>query len=283
MERIKIAPFYDKQFLEVDRPQPLSDLKTETLIKEVLNGKINKDISDDLFTNFIENITTYITDSDINQIVGLEEFPNKDIILGCTHFIDNLYMQSPCQTLLNDYKYHERLQLGQINEIGNLAKNVPLILSLPFPATGGIHPKIDDILSESLKKNIDVHIDGAWLLAAKNIDFDFAHPTIKSVGVSLSKGLSLGWNRIGIRFKKIKHNDSISIMNKYNMTNKSLIIIGLHYLKNLTRDYFWKKYGNTYYKICTDFDLTPTDSIHIALKDNNPVGLSPLIRFIHES
>jgi len=105
MERIKIAPFYDKQFLEVDRPQPLSDLKTETLIKEVLNGKINKDISDDLFTNFIENITTYITDSDINQIVGLEEFPNKDIILGCTHFIDNLYMQSPCQTLLNDYKY----------------------------------------------------------------------------------------------------------------------------------------------------------------------------------
>jgi len=283
MKKIKIAPFYDKQFLEIDRPQPLSDIKTEILIKEVLGGGIDKDISDNLFTNFIDHITNYITKSDINQFSGLEVFPNKDIILGCTHFIDNLYMQGPCQTILNDYKYHERLQLGQINEVGHLVKNVPLILSLPFPATGDIHPKIDAILSESLEKNIDVHIDGAWLLAAKNINFNFAHPAIKSIGVSLSKGLSLGWNRIGIRFRKIKYNDSISIMNQYNMTNKSLIIVGLHYLKNLARDYFWKKYETTYYKICTDFDLKPTNTIHIALKDNTPVGLSPLIRFIHES
>ena len=280
--KIKVAPDYDPKYLEVDRPQPLTDTKIESMIQDVLSGKIDKDISDNVYTNFKHETTNWIFRSRLNELTGFDSFNRVDIINGCTQFIDNIYMQGPVQTIRGDYRYHERLKLAYFRDVGELIRDIPLIIAMPFPQIGAPHPDMEEILDEAKNKNIDVHVDGAWVTCCRGVVFDFSHPSIKSVGISLSKGLGLGWNRIGLRWSRFDQPDSVTIMNDFNMNNRALAMIGLHFVRNLPNDYLWDTYGEIYYKICKDFNLEPTQAIYLALQNGNPVGVSPLIRYVTE-
>jgi hypothetical protein len=280
MTRIKIANEYSSKYLEIDRPQPLSDNKIEQMQLDVLNGKLDKDITDAVYDNFKHETEKWILSSPFNTLSGLDSFLRKDIIIGCTQFIDDLYMQGPVQVLRNDYKYHERLGLAYVKDVGSLIPDIPLIVAMPFPSIGAPHQDMEEILNECKIKNIAVHIDGAWISCCRDITFDFSHDAIRSVGISLSKGLSLGWNRIGLRWTRQTKPDSVTIMNDFHMNNRALAMIGLHFIRNLPADYLWLTHGERYYKICRDFNLTPTRSIHIALKNGHPVGVSSLIRYL---
>lgn len=283
MKREKIAQSYDEKWLEVDRPQPLSDNKIESLISDVLSGKLDKDISDTVYDNFKQEVERWILSSPFNSLSGLEMFNRKDIINGCTQFIDNLYMQGPVQVITGDYRYHERLGLAYVKDVGSLVPDIPLIVAMPFPSIGAPHPDMTEILNECKVKNIAVHIDGAWITCCRDVTFDFNHEVIRSVGVSLSKGLGLGWNRIGLRWTNDSVLDSISIMNDFNMNNRALAMIGLHFIRNLPSDYLWFTHGERYYKVCRDFSLLPTKSIYLALRNEQPVGVSPLIRYLENA
>jgi hypothetical protein len=279
--KIKVAKEYSVDYLEIDRPQPLSDLKIESVIQDVLSGKLDKDISDNVYLNFKKEMTSWILESKCNVITGLDEFNRVDIINGCTQFIDSIYMQGSVQTLQGDYRYHSRLNPNMSYSVpGYLQKEVPLIIAMPFPNTGSVHANMKKILDECLEKEIPVHIDGAWFTCCRGINFDISHPSIRSVGISLSKGLGLGWNRVGLRWTKNTSADAITIQNDFNMNLRAPVMIGLHFIRNFEPDYLWKTYGDTYYKICKDFNLTPTQSIYLALRKNQPVGLSPLIRYV---
>ena len=280
MERIRTAPKYSLEYAEVDRPSPLTDRRIESIIRDVLSGKINPDISDQIYESFKIEAENWIVSSKFNQLIGLETFLRKDIIIGCTQFIDNLYMQGPVQVLNNDYRYHQRLGLAYFRDVGSLIKDIPLIIAMPFPSIGAPHQDMEEILYEAKNKNIPIHIDGAWVTCCRDITFDFRHPSIASVGISLSKGLGLGWNRVGLRWSKEYKQDSITIMNDFAMNNRALSMIGLHFLRNLPTDYLWSVHGNNYYKICSDFNLTPTKSIYLALRDGQPIGISPLLRYL---
>lgn len=281
MERIKIAPTYDYQWLQIERPKPLSDNKIEQLTQDVLDGKLNKDISDQVYIDFKNLFTSNVFDSNLNNIRGYESFLRSDICIGCTQFIDTLYMNGPLQFFKGEYRYHTRLNPDAVFSVpGYLRNNVPLIVSLPFPNLGSEHTNMQEILDECLSKKIDVHIDGAWITASRDIDFDFSHPAIKSFAISLSKGYGLGWNRIGLRWTKQKKPDAITIMNDFHMNNRALAMIGLHFLRNLGKDYLWKTHEKRYYQVCKDFNLTPTKTIHLALLNNQPVGVSSLIRYL---
>lgn len=283
MKREKIAQSYDEKWLEVDRPQPLSDNKIESLIGDVLSGKLDKDISDTVYDNFKQEAEQWMLSSPFNTLSGLETFDRTDIINGCTQFIDNLYMQGPVQVLRDDYRYHERLGLAYVKDVGSLIPDIPLIVAMPFPSIGAVHADMREILEECRIKNIPVHIDGAWITCCRDITFDFSHVAIRSVGISLSKGLGLGWNRIGLRWSKDSVADSISIMNDFNMNNRALAMIGLHFIRNLPSDYLWFTHGERYYKVCRDFSLLPTKSIYLALRNGQPVGVSPLIRYLENA
>jgi hypothetical protein len=282
MEKIKVAYEYSSDYLEIERPSPLSDNHIESMIMDVLSGKLDRDISDNVYSNFKSEVDHYLNNTTLNVLKGLDTFKRIDIINGCTQYIDNLYMQGPVQTIHRDYRYHERLNLSYIKDVGSLIPNIPLIIAMPFPSIGAVHSDMEEILYECNIKNIPVHIDGAWITCCKDISFDFNHDVIKSVGISLSKGLGLGWNRVGLRYTKETKIDSITIMNDFRMNLRAPAMIGLHFVRNLPIDYLWNKYSESYYKICKDFNLTPTNSIYLALRDNQPVGVSPLIRYLHE-
>jgi hypothetical protein len=280
MNRILIAPEYSIDYLEVDRPSPLSDTKIEQLIQDVLSGKLDSDITDSVYTNFKNETTDYIFNSKLNRLTGFDQFERVDIINGCTQFIDNLYMQRPVQVLRGDYRYHERLGLAYVKDVGSLIPDIPLIIAMPFPSIGAPHQDMEEILHECKIKNIAVHIDGAWISCCRDIAFDFNHVAIRSVGISLSKGLGLGWNRIGLRWTRQPKADSVTIMNDFRMNNRALAMIGLHFIRNLEPDYLWNTHGERYYKVCKDFNLTTTKSIYLALRDGQPVGVSRLIRYL---
>ena len=282
MQRIKIAPEYSDEWLETERPQPLSDSTIETLVEELLPHRWGYDATDNLYTQFKQEMTDWVFKSKLNNLTGFDQFNRVDIINGCTQFIDNLYMTCRPQYIPGDYRYHQRLG-NWGTEHTKLQNHIPLIIAMPFPSTGAIHENMKEILDDCLAKDIPVHIDGAWYTCCRDIIFDVGHPAIRSIGISLSKGLGLGWNRIGLRWTRENRNDSITIMNDFNMNMRAPAMIGLHFLRNLPPDYLWNKYGDSYYKVCADFALTPTKSIYIALKDNHPVGVSPLIRHLNES
>jgi hypothetical protein len=282
MEKVKVAHEYSSDYLEIERPSPMSDCHIESMIMDVLSGKLDRDISDNVYSNFKIEVHNYLNNSNLNTYKGLDTFNRTDIINGCTQYIDNLYMQGPVQTLRGDYRYHERLNLSYIKDVGSLIPDIPLIIAMPFPSIGAVHSDMEEILHECSIKKIPVHLDGAWITCCKDISFDFNHNSIQSVGISLSKGLGLGWNRVGLRYTKETKPDSITIMNDFRMNLRATIMIGLHFVRNLPIDYLWNKYSESYYKICRDFDLTPTNSIYLALRDNQPVGVSPLIRYLHE-
>lgn len=280
MDRIRIAPTYSDEYFEVDRPSPLTDNRIEQLITEVMSGKLDTDITDSVYTKFKQETADWLFASKLNNITGFDKFDRVDIINGCTQFIDNLYMQGPVQTITGDYRYHQRLGIGFTKDVGSLIPGVPLIIAMPFPSTGAVHNNMEEILDEAEIKGIDVHVDGAWVTCCNGINFDLSHPSIASVGISLSKGLGLGWNRIGLRWTRQTKPDSVTIMNDFRMNNRALAMIGLHFVRNLPTDYMWATHGTRYRRVCYDFNLMPTNSIYLALRNGRPVGISPLIRYL---
>lgn len=277
-----IAPTYSAEWLQVDRPKPLSDSVIEREIQSILHGNWDDDISDKIYTNFKVECEEWFFSSKLNTLTGIDTFTRKDIIIGCTQFIDNIYMQGPVQTLRGDYRYHERLGLAYVKDVGSLIPDIPLIIAMPFPSIGAPHRDMEEILHECEIKNIAVHIDGAWISCCRDITFNFDHVAIRSVGISLSKGLGLGWNRIGLRWTKETTPDAITIMNDFNMNCRVMAKIGLHFIRKFPTDYLWTTYEKLNVRVCSDLGLTPTSSIYLALKDNQPVGIAPLIRHLAE-
>lgn len=279
MERLKIAPEYSDKWLEVDRPQPLCDNYLESLFEQTTRGW-TADHTLDGIDKFKRQASNWILSSKLNHLSGFDSFNRLDVIIGCTQFIDNIYMQCQPQVLVGDYRYHARLG-NVLSQPGLLREGVPLIISMPFPSTGAVHTQMEDILDEAKDKGISVHVDGAWLTCCHGIHFDVFHPSIKSVGISLSKGLGLGWNRIGLRWTKDQMPDSITIMNDFNMNCRMLSMVGSHVLANVGPDYLWKTHGELNAKVCKDFNLTPSNAIHMAYTaDGRFVGLSPLLRYL---
>ena len=93
-----------------------------------MNGSVDRDISDKVYTDFKSEVANWIFDTTLNKLSGIEDFTHVDIINGCTQFIDNLYMQGTVQVLSEDYRYHQRLGLAKFVEVGNLLSNVPVII-----------------------------------------------------------------------------------------------------------------------------------------------------------
>ena len=71
MNRNPIALSYDPKWLETERPQPLSDRKIEQLQQDVLSGKLDKDITDQVYVNFKQEAEDWILSSPFNILILL--------------------------------------------------------------------------------------------------------------------------------------------------------------------------------------------------------------------
>ena len=232
---------------------------------------------------FLETLPKWLLANPQLLLRGLDAFPQRDVCIGVTQFIDELHLRyGEVQVLHGDYAYHQRLNPRiDWRSIDQLEPERPLILGMPMPYYGDKHPDMDAILARCLEWHIPVHIDAAWLAPAKDISFDFDHPAIESWAISLSKPLCLGTQRIGMRFARQRPRGPISLMNDYTMVPTSLMMLGVRCMEQFGGDYLWNKYGDANAQICRDFDLIPTATVYLAIKpDGTRVGLRALLRYL---
>lgn len=218
---------------------------------------------------FIDKAHDHFQATKLNIIAGLDAFPIREVIIGCNHAIDSLIMQhgiDGLQIFEHDYKYYQRLDPHiSYAQPTHLVSRKPILMALPSPGYLGLHPMQHEILDEALEKNCEVHLDCAWLGASRGIEFDFSHPAIASVSMSLSKSMDLWWNRIGLRYTKIQDNTNpVTIYNKHHMIPMSLIRTGLRYIRCVEPDHVWNHFHKRYMSMCRELYLRPTAMIHVA-------------------
>ena len=219
--------------------------------------------------HFLSQAEEWFKSTKLNDIKGWHKFPKKDIMLGCTHFIEATCLRYGwnIQHIPNEYAYYA-INGKHPTEIDDLKENIPLIISLPTWQYTNIHPQWQDILKICEQRKIDIHIDGAWFQSARNIEFDFDHPNIQSFGMSMGKGIDIQWNRIGIRWSRKTVPDGITIMNKFDQIHETAINCGSYLMKNIEKDYAWNNYSDQNFLLAKELKLSQTNSTHV-LKDNN--------------
>lgn len=233
---------------------------------------------------FIDRFHSWISSSTSNGLGILDHMPHREACIGVTHQIDSLIMkygEHGLQILEHDYAYYRRLWPYKEWAVpGNLIENKPLIIACPFPGYGDVHAEWGNICDECEQKNIEVHLDCAWLTSAKGIRLDLDRQCIRSVTISLSKGLCLDWNRIGVRYSRSKDiTDPITIANFHDMINKIDMAIAIRYMDEFDADHLWRSWGNAYMEFCRINRLRPTACIHVAqeLGNRRPVGTQGLL------
>lgn len=271
---------YTSDWLQHERPQPMYDISINKLYDNLF--KENPIYNDNIIEDFKTEFRRFLENHALSKLSGIDMFPHNDICVGCTHFIDDIYQRVGIENVMifeHDYKYHWRLNPDiEFVTLDTLVSNKELIISMPFPAHGDVHPLMNTILDRCNQLDIPVHLDGAWITCSRDITFNFDHPAIKTFAVSLSKG-GMGNDRIGVRFSRNRPNGSITIMNDFNMNCRSLMHTGLKFMRDLGPEYFWKKYETRYYQVCEDFNLIPTKAIHVAKTiEGQILGVRPLLR-----
>ena len=266
---------YTKEWLQYERQQPMYDDSINEFYRDIFNIEPVEDITQ----AFISEFDNWLKTHELSIFEGIDKFPVRHVIQGVTHFIDDLYQRcGELQTFRNDYKYHWRLNNNiEYVTIDTLDPSKELLISMPFPYYGDIHPGMYEILNECQRLNIPVHVDSAWVSCIRDIDFDYDHPAIKTFAISLSKS-GIGGNRIGVRYAREEPEGSITLINNFKMNQESLMYVGLKFMQTFGPEYFWKKYEEKYYKVCKDFYLTPTKAIHIAMDEDRPVGVRSVMR-----
>lgn len=219
--------------------------------------------------DWIRDAPAWFRSTTLNSISGLHAFPHVEACMGVNHFIDNLLLKhgiDGIQVLEYDYTYYWRLKPDLVPaQPGSLEPGKPLLISMPFAGYYDVHPNMHSILDECAAKDIPVHVDSAWLTASRDIVFDYNHPAIQTVAMSLSKGMNLWWNRIGIRWsKQLDPADSMTVFNQFHMIPAALMHVGLHHIQRVQPDHLWKLYEHRYNEICRTLYLRPTRFVHVA-------------------
>lgn len=240
----------------------------QSVKKQILNHELVCDSSDP-YNDFKVKMGHWLKNHEHFRLENIDLFPHADIIVGCHHYLDGLLIKygiDRIQILEHDYKYYQRLRpTKQWAVPGNLDPNVPLIIATPFPGYLGLHPEFNTILDEADEKNIDIHLDMAWLSASKGITIDVNRKCIKSIGISLTKGYGAEWNRIGIRYtKEIDETDPITIYNNANMCPVSVVKNGILLLDNIPSGYLWNRYENQYHYLLKEHNLDQGNIIFAA-------------------
>jgi len=216
---------------------------------------------------FVNKASDWFRSTKINDLQGWDKFPCVDVIMGCTHFIESLASKHKwnIQILGKEYAYYTVMGKKH-TEPGHLEPGKPLVVSLPNYFYGN-RPDWQAVLKECEQKGIDIHIDCAWVIAAKGFGFNFDHPNIKSFAMSMSK-YNFTWNRVGLRWSRQRTIDSCTMLSTQRKYNELTTACGSFMMDNIPRDYGWEKYGKINQQICDKLGLEPTMFFYV-VKDKN--------------
>lgn len=263
--------------------KPLRDLE----IQQIVNN-----LSSELLVPYDKEFTFAERFGPINQlhlnffrwispsITGLVKFPNRYITNGNTNFIDQVVLtQRPTRIvcLTGDYSYYGYLASAlkiqkveiNINQLDSLRESDLFLISIPFSANGGNNDGqavIDYCHSCNIPLAIDIAYDSLTLPYKVNI---LPRENLY-VGFTFSKTFGIPYNRIGVCYTGTQL-AGLDTMNSIGYVNLAGVHIVNSLITKFPRNYMYSKYHEQYKKICSRLDLTPTDCILFAYKNNERI------------
>lgn len=237
------------------------DAIRECAEEDILN---NKSVTED----FLYQYKSWIVDSKLNNLKGLEKFNIIAYSNGTTDGFDHFMLQNHTRRFRcfkGEYMYHLASWRNNFPNWRNiedepLAKGDAVVMSMPFSDTGNIHPLTLDVLSTCDTLGIPVLIDSAYYGVSGHLEFDYDRECITDVTFSLSKTFSVANLRIGMRLRKIDNDDGLLVNTKNNYTNRLSAGVASKLLNKYTADYNYSTYRQKQLDFCDILKVQPSNN-----------------------
>ena len=143
-------------------------------------------------------------------------------------------------------------------------------MSAPFSDSGDIHPQTDFILNICDELDVTVFIDCAYMIIARDIDFDFNRECIQGVSFSMSKGFYGAEKlRIGLRLTRDYQDDPVEVFNSMQMLNTVGVHVGQKIIDNYSVDYNTETYRDKQEELCNQLKIGYSKCVLFGITDKN--------------
>lgn len=235
--------------------------------------------------HFLHRYHAWLQSSGYNTFRGLDTFKHLSYSNGTTETFDKWYIRHHGRRLRmfrGEYMYHYATYRN-LNmpyawlEDAPLDVNDHVIISMPFADSGNLHHETQSVLDSAAVMGVPVLIDAAWLGITHGLDFDFSHPAIDTVAVSLSKTFPVAHARIGMRLCRKDVDDGMDIYRKTRYENRWGAALGNMLLASYGIDYNVVCYAHWQKFKCDEMNLIPSNTVLFGLggpewKDYNRGG-----------
>lgn len=222
---------------------------------------------------FMARYRTWLASSEYNLLTGFDALPVTCYANGTTEIFDKWYIRHHNRRLRifrGEYMYHyaTHRNLGlrmQWLEDEPLDYNDHVIISMPFADSGDLHYETMAILDTATLMNVPVLIDATYLGLTNGIEFDFSHPAIDTVAVSLSKVFPVAHARIGMRMSRTDIDDGLDIYRKTEYENRWGAALGYSLIDNYGIDYNYQTYGHWQKYKCQELNIKASPTVLFGL------------------
>jgi hypothetical protein len=255
------------------------DPELQNTVYDIIIACCQQDILNDITvqSTFLDSYQTWIRNSKLNQLHGLDSFPVAAYANGTTEGFDKFMLknrQRRFRCFRGEYMYHPAAWRNYFPgwcriEDEPLDVNDAVIISMPFSDTGDIHPETMSVLDQCDSLGIPVLIDSAFFGICHGIKFNYDRQCITDITFSLSKSFPVANLRIGMRLTKQDDDDTLMIHNKTNYNNRMGAGVGAQLLEKYSADYNVHTWQGIQEKFCREIDVSPSKSVIFGLGGEN--------------
>jgi len=226
---------------------------------------------------FCENYSNWIQSTKLNNLIGLDNFNSKQYVHGTSQSFDFFYLSHPRKRMRcfkGDFAYHRLSWRDNFDwlylEDDIIREGDAVIMSVPFSDSGDIHPQTDFILNICDELDVPVFLDCAYMIIARDIDFDFNRECIQGVSFSMSKGFYGAEKlRIGLRLTRDYQDDPVEVFNSMQMLNTIGVHVGQKIIDNYSVDYNTETYRDKQEELCNQLKIGYSKCVLFGITDKN--------------
>ena len=231
--------------------------------------------NEDIQQEFTDKFYKWIASSKLNNVQGLEYFPNRKLVSGTAQAFDHFYWRHKDKRFRffeGEFMYHSAVlkhggSFKYITEEFTIMEGDAVIISVPFSDYGTMHPNLIETLDLCDRFGVPVLLDFAYYPCTKNINIDLdKYPLIETVTFSISKAFyGAEFLRVGMRLERFESDDGIDVFNSVEMVNRVSLSIASRLIDAYSVDHNWNTYESAYLEVCKEHNLKETDCIMFGL------------------
>jgi hypothetical protein len=224
----------------------------------------------DIQTEYKDTFRSWIKNSKLNYIAGIDRFPHATITNGTSEAFHMFMMRHNYRNfkfLGGDFIMHKitsnimNIDWAWIDTVHDIYHNDAVIISCPFSNTVTIHDDMSRLLEHCDSLKVPVLIDFAYFGTTSNLIQSVEYHCIEEITFSLGKTFPIIGARPGIRFQKKEIDDAVLFSNQNGIVNNFACLVGTHAMKSFSADYIAQKYETKADMIACALDARTTKSV----------------------